>query len=177
MAAYIMSNVKIREANKHDIHDIMKIQRECYPSDLVEPSEVFVDIISDGLCVVAEAYGTMVGFLLAHLSPRDHVHLLHQKPMKMPPTEESTCIFIHDCSVSPGFRGKGIGSAMVATLKRKHEEETACKYMQLMAVNGAQSFWEKNGFTERKDIVMAPEVILNYGGYCSFMDCHLKQSH
>lgn len=158
-----MERVTVRSADIYDIDEIMNVQRQCYDHGLIENDDIFKEILSRGMSLVTECDGKIIGFLVAHMSRRDQVHLLHHKPAKV----FSDVVFIHDMSILPAYWRRGIGKAMMMHFEKTLRENL--HLVQLIAVNGADMFWKKLGFQQRDDIYLSPDVLQNYGGLCTFM--------
>ena len=143
----------IRKATVDDIEGIMRVQRASYTPDLVEPASIFEAIVACGMSYVAtnEENATVVGFLVCHPTIRDTVYALHEPP-EHPPA--SPWAFIHDLSIDPEHRGKGIARKLLAALI---DDARARSFIgiQLIAVHGAEAFWRHMGFRE------APHVRLD----------------
>ena len=159
---------KVRRATLADLEAIMEIQRESYIPELVESRDVFAAIISAGLSHVAIAVTgeEVVGFALAHPSVRDRVHLLHTHVESF---GEWDTLFIHDVSVRPSWRRKGVASALVHRFT--HPEFTHHPQVQCIAMESAIPFWEKQGFRESETVRLDAATLESYGGgACAFME-------
>lgn len=56
-------------------------------------------------------------------------------------------INIHDLAVSPSYRSKGIGEALIAAVEKKAKEENCCKItLEVREDNRARSLYERLGF-------------------------------
>ncbi|MDX1640104.1 MAG: GNAT family N-acetyltransferase [Balneolaceae bacterium] len=57
-------------------------------------------------------------------------------------------INIHDLGVVKGFRGKGIGEALIATVEKKASEENCCKItLEVREDNRARNLYERMDFS------------------------------
>jgi predicted GNAT family N-acyltransferase len=55
------------------------------------------------------------------------------------------CWHIHDCSIDPGFRGKGLGTSLIKqvfTVAQKSNHQR----VQLVSVQNSQMYWHRYGF-------------------------------
>lgn len=150
-----MSNVLVRPARSRDLDAIMRIQEASYSSELVESRDVFESMLRTSW--VAEDDGERVlGFLLAH-----PWHDLENPPRLHRPVNDAlpaACYFLHDLSVDPRHRGRGIASLLVRRSLEAFPDLPLC----LVAVNGtAQTFWKpKHGF--EKISCETPEILESY---------------
>jgi GNAT superfamily N-acetyltransferase len=60
----------------------------------------------------------------------------------------SKTINIHDLAVMPGYRGRGIGQALLASVEKKAAEEKCCKItLEVRQDNRAKKLYERSGFS------------------------------
>jgi ribosomal protein S18 acetylase RimI-like enzyme len=69
------------------------------------------------------------------------------------------CWYIHDLAVAPGSRAAGLGSAAAAILQEVAHEHRMSR-MELTAVPGSESFWERHGFRVTPHL---PDSLESYG--------------
>lgn len=157
-SAYMKNN--IRKACISDMQDILRIQRMCYVPSLLEDEAVFRKIIEQDMSYVAFDLldnQSVVGYALVHGIPNEYA----------PPSLNTTIldasdavdvwnasdvrdvwaghVFIHDVSVAPEWRGKGLASQMVYEIIDRASE---AKSISLTSVQDSQKFWENHGFTK-----------------------------
>jgi predicted N-acetyltransferase YhbS len=165
------TRVLVRDATPADLDAIHRVQAASYSDGLVESREVFSAILARGISLVAvdEASGRLMGFLLAHPSERDAIYMLHHVPTSCDCS--SGVVFVHDMSVLPEARGRGVGAALVRRFLDTHSERSS---VQLMAVNGAEAYWSRFGFERSEQVQMriGDEVVANYCGSCVYMTLH-----
>ena len=151
--------IAFREATLEDLATITNIQTYVYDEDLVESAAIFASIITCSMSVVAidTESDQIIGFLLAHPTKKDYVHLLHHNPPHI--TLPCTTIFLHDMSIMPAYHKKNIGRSMYHYFQSKfHMYEK-----QLVSVNNSYGFWQKLGF-QQKDVAFTE---LHYDNYAS----------
>lgn len=162
--------LRTKAAGIEDTDGIMQIQWRVYPEQLVESRDVIASIVRCGLsCVSTLPNGIVVGALLAHPTLQNQVHLLHEEQEQDKPSRDQSDLkymFIHDTIIHPEFQRRGIGSALVSHLIGKHPKVT----LQLVAVRGADAFWERFGFVRVPDVHLSDSVVANYGGGNSSSD-------
>ena len=139
-----MSDVLVRPARPQDMDAIMRIQEASYSCELVEARDVFQSMLDTSwvACSVNDRE-RVLGFLLAHpWHDLENPPRLH-RPVNDAPTTTS-CYFLHDLSVDPRYRGRGIAAMLVGRMREARPELPLC----LVAVNGtANPFWKaKHGF-------------------------------
>ena len=156
----------VRKATRADLEGIMRVQRSAYDAAHVESERIFGSIIDHGMSFVAIASFEVVGFVLCHPTARDTVYLLHEMPHP-PPSHMAPWVFIHDLSVCEAFRGQGVARKLLHALEL---ESGTGAGIQLMAVHGADTFWERMGFVARIGVHLGEEVTRSYGCTCVFME-------
>lgn len=164
----------IRGATHGDVDAILALQRECYAPELVESEAVFRSIVAFGMSWVAEVSGGgIIGYALVHPAAHgsDEVPALHA-PMHDAPDDVAGDVagkvsFVHDLTVRKAAQHAGVGTALAQHVV-SHPQ--AVSTFTLVAVNGAEPFWERCGFRARSDVTVPDGVRASYGGGpCTFM--------
>ncbi|NTS78477.1 GNAT family N-acetyltransferase [Catenovulum sp. SM1970] len=92
--------------------------------------------------------GLVNGYLLAHpwrgLSPPKLF-----KPL--PDIKTSEYLYLHDMAIKPEFKGKGIGRSLALKLFEVAKNK-GVNCVNLVAVQGAETFWLRMGFKPVKDV-------------------------
>jgi len=155
-------SIKIRPATLSDLAHITEIQNHVYTPDLVESSDIFAGIIAHNMSIVAEdtKINKIIGFLLAHPTELDYVHLLNHHP-SVKISHPGDKIFLHDMSILPSYHKKKIGSSMFDYFKNAHQNST----MQLVSVNNTYKFWQKMGFNVKNSVPLTEEHFQNYASH------------
>jgi GNAT superfamily N-acetyltransferase len=76
--------------------------------------------------------------------------------------DQADCLYLHDLAVDPSLRGKGCGEALTEHALQKAASH-GMERLELVAVQGAQSFWVKFGF-----------VVTPHGATASYGDDAVK---
>ncbi|MGO4715501.1 GNAT family N-acetyltransferase [Bradyrhizobium sp. 2TAF24] len=96
-------------------------------------------------CLVLAAGPELVAYVVSHpwhhLQPPALNSLLGALPAM------SSTYYIHDVALLPQARGSGAGAAVVARLVAQARAEGLAN-LSLVAVNGSQVFWHRQGFAE-----------------------------
>ena len=109
-----------------------------------EPESIYAERLArcpSGCHVLATAQG-IVGYAISHPWLRASPPPLRQPLGALP--AQPDCWYIHDVGVAPGQRG-GTSSAILAHLETI-AHEAGLRVMALVAVDGAQGFWQKQGY-------------------------------
>ncbi|HQP59094.1 MAG TPA: GNAT family N-acetyltransferase [Petrotogaceae bacterium] len=161
--------IKIRGANEHDMDRILEIQSKCFRQGYLESRDsLFSKILSSGdTCILAIAGTEIAGYFFSveadfYEPPvfNSTQHILNSTP---------DCLYLHDLSVDPKFRGMGIGSILLERLHEKAKEKSLNK-LSLIAIDGLVPYWSKNGFSV---VTVIPQklsdCLQSYGKSCTYM--------
>ncbi len=135
----------LRAITPHDWDDILQIQQECYSQLEPEPLGVLQSKwqVSPDSCFVFEFNGNVVGYCLAHPWTMNKPPALYQILTELP---EADTLYLHDIAISSKAQGLGAGSRALAELTQL-AHHLALDNLSLVAVQGADSYWRKMGFT------------------------------
>jgi GNAT superfamily N-acetyltransferase len=137
----------IRNLASEDMDRVLSIQRSCYPPFYHESRETFerlLEIFPEG-CIGSDA-----GYAFVHPWVTNSYVPLNSEYLRLPDAPD--CMYIHDLSVLPEQRGKGAGRKIFfRILELTHEK--GFRYMELVAVQRSEIYWQKLGFKETKEIV------------------------
>lgn len=131
-----------RRLTLDDIADAMAIQAACYPP-LVHDGEVaFASRIkvAPDWCWAVESDGRLDAYLLSHPWPS----MAPPEPDTVLAKAEGEVWYIHDLSVAPHARGRGLARPLLAACLDAH---SAVARSELIAVEGAAPFWERLGWS------------------------------
>lgn len=137
----------IRPADIGDVPDIVALQLLCYGADFHEDAQAFANKITqpDNLCWVAEntENGTLLAYMMSVRATMQHFPCLNMLDYQQPPQGDT--LYLHDMAIAPSARGKGIKHQL---LNQVLQQAQALQLQQalLVAVQGAQPVWEKQGF-------------------------------
>ncbi len=93
--------------------------------------------------LLLEIDGNACGYILSHPWRRGMLPALNALLGAIP--ENADTYYIHDLALLPAARGSGAAAQIVAHLTR-HARAAGFASMSLVAVNGSQGFWERQGF-------------------------------
>lgn len=94
-------------------------------------------------CIVFERDGVVEGFLISHPWYRGAAPKLNQPLGTLPVKPDS--FYLHDIALLPATRGSGAGRAALDYVI-DHVSKTGFAEIALIAVNGADSYWRRQGF-------------------------------
>jgi GNAT superfamily N-acetyltransferase len=122
-------------------------------------------------CFVLEADGAghggrIVGYAFSHPWVKDSVPSLDTFLTALP--DQPTMYFIHDVTLDESMRGQGHAAKIVPVLV---DAARGCglTHMMLVAVNGAEVFWQSFGFSEL-DAALRTSVQERYGARATLME-------
>ena len=87
----------------------------------------------------------IIGYMFSHPWTRHRPPALHQKLGAIP--RDADCWYIHDVAVDPAGRGGGQVRAIIDRVLRD-AAEAGYRIAMLVAVSGADGYWQKLGFTD-----------------------------
>lgn len=155
----------LRKLTLADLPAALAIQAACYPPAIRDGEAAFASRIAlaPGWCWVVEADGRLDAYLLSH-----------PWPTMSPPSPDTVltqvggdCWYIHDLSVAPHARGKGLARPLLAACLDAHPEITRS---ELVAVPGAAPVWSRLGWSEVTDIPAALAAkVARYGAGSVYM--------
>jgi len=152
-----------------DLPGLLAVQRACYRADLVEGAEVFARrLASPAQCslVLAAPDGTVCAYLAAYRSRRGHVTPLHGD---FAPTPGADTLYLHDLAVLPAARGRGLAGVLVAQLLAQARAE-GLAHAALVAVQGAQAWWQAQGFAAHAALAAAQrQRLAGYGPDAAYL--------
>ena len=113
-----------------------------------------------------EKDGVVSGYVLSHPWRRRSPPPIDTRLGAIPAGADSW--YLHDLALLPGARGSGAG-AKVATLLADQAHRDGYKTLALVSVNGSQGFWERQGFSVRRDETLAAKLA-GYGRDAVYME-------
>ena len=148
----------IRGIQSEDWPDIDDIQRLCFPASAIEslPALRSIARAAPRMCMVAEAPGTIAGYLLAHPWSANDLPPLNEPLPTLP--AGASCLFIHDLAIRPSARGTGLAGRMVRRLLTI-ARNSGMTGASLISVQETSEFWARFGFVKQ------PEQTARFRGY------------
>lgn len=142
-----------------DVPQLMLVQQNCYSEDLVESAGVMSQRIAafGQSCWGYFIDQQMAAYLLAYPSVLGRITPL---AAAFPVYPDANCLYLHDMAVSSHFRGQSLAPKLL------HHAITELKKMglqalALVAVQGAEAYWAKQGFVTVTDISAEQQAILD----------------
>lgn len=151
-----------------DLNCVARIQRECYPDELLEPVESFAAklAISPDFCFVAVQQQQVVGYAVAMPWRFGEVPELGSDAYQIPPQSDS--LYIHDIAVSTSTRKLGAARHLLDTVIDAAYTRRLAQ-LCLVAVQGASSYWSRYGFAAMPASVRAQQKLAVYGHGATLM--------
>lgn len=142
-----------------DVPQLMLVQQNCYAEELIESAAVMADRISafPQTCWGYFVDQQMAGYLLAYPSVLGSITPL---AAAFPVYQKANCLYLHDMAISSDFRGQSLAPKLLA-----HASTEARKFglsaLALVAVQGAEGYWVKQGFIKVTNISAEQQAILD----------------
>ena len=159
----------IQKIKKTNWSNILKIQSEAYQEVGPENLDVLKSKweASPETCFVCLSnQGKVLGYLLSH--PWNEVEL-PKLFEPLPNIQGGEHLYLHDMAISSESKGQGLGRAMMKKLFEVAQRK-GIKTISLVAVQGAESFWEILDFR----VVIGAEICSSYGENAVLMEKVLK---
>ena len=153
---------QIRPLRPADLDGVLRVQLACYGKGFVEPAEVYRRrIASSAQCslVAADAGGAVLAYLAAY---RSRLHAITPLHGDFAQAGDSDTLYLHDMAVAPAHAGQGMAGALLRAA-RAQAAAWGPRYSALVAVQGAQAYWERHGY--RLHGQLPPEQLQRLRGY------------
>jgi GNAT superfamily N-acetyltransferase len=146
-----MNDMSIRPIYATDWPAIMAIQAQCYVELAPESLGVMQSKwrTSPTSCVVFERQGRVLAYALVHPWQRGDAPSLNTE---ISGQIDANCWYLHDMAIAPNAQGMGIGKQLFTYVVNQAKALTV-KGIGLVAVQGAQTYWQQQGF--KADITSA----------------------
>ena len=138
----------IRTMTLADLDLVLTIQRRCYPEAYHEPMAAFENKLqrSPGSAWLAMSGENALAYLVTLPVDAAHFPALHGADWVPPP--RATWLYLHDLAVDPSHRGSGAGQRLVEQ-SLMHARASGLQGLALVAVQGSQPYWVRQGFQAR----------------------------
>jgi len=133
----------IRPVNESELVDVIRLQDSVYPVSHQEPINTFESMLRvypQGSLVAVDQ--GIIGYLFFHPGLMDEVQSLCSE-LKLPLNPD--CMYLHDLVVSHECRGLGVSDSLLQACYITSLSE-GFNELRLVAVYGAESFWQRIGF-------------------------------
>ena len=159
--------VIVRPLEHTDLPAALAIQSQSYPAFLREDEAAFASrlSLSASHCLAATRDGVLIGYLLAYGWPSEGPSPIGTI---LATDGASEVLFVHDLASLPEAQGSGVGR----TLAMRAFELAALNGLgeaQLIAVEGAASYWRRLGFAEAATSDKLAAAIAQYGSDARWM--------
>lgn len=128
-----------------DLDMVLAIQQRCYPQAYHEPLAAFENKLrqSPKSAWLAVSGETPLAYLLTLPVDEAHFPALHAADWTPPP--RAKWLYLHDLAVDPDHRGAGAGQRLVEQALG-HARSCGLDGLALVAVQGSQPYWARQGF-------------------------------
>jgi GNAT superfamily N-acetyltransferase len=155
-----------------DVPQLMLVQQNCYSEDLVESATVMANRISafTHTCWGYFIDQQMAGYLLAYPSVLGSITPL---AAAFPVYQKANCLYLHDMAISSDFRGQSLAPQLLAHATTE-AKKLGLQALALVAVQGAEGYWAKQGFVTVTNITAEQQAILDT--YLPEIACYMTYS-
>ena len=142
-----------------DVPLLMLVQQNCYSEELVESATVMAHRISafSQTCWGYFVDQQLAGYLLAYPSVLGSITPL---AAAFPLYQNTNCLYLHDMAISSDFRGQSLAPALLANASTE-AKKLGLEALALVAVQGAEGYWAKQGFVKVREISAEQQAILD----------------
>ncbi|MBU1619798.1 MAG: GNAT family N-acetyltransferase [Gammaproteobacteria bacterium] len=142
-----------------DLPQLMVVQQDCYSEELVESAAVMSERIAafSQTCWGYFMDAQMAGYLLAYPSVLGSITPL---AAAFPLYQNANCLYLHDMAISADFRGQSLAPELLKHATAE-AEKMRLQALALVAVQGAEGYWAKQGFVKVMDITKKQQAILD----------------
>lgn len=151
----------LRGLREADLPALMALQAQAYGAGYVEPAAAMAQrlaITPDTVWGLFDGADRLRAYLLAYRSQAGCVAALHQP---FAPAAQPGALYLHDLAVHPDAAGRGLGPRLLAPALALARAEGLAG-LGLVAVQGSQGFWRRQGFAPR---ALAPRQRAQLAGY------------
>ncbi|MGL3819774.1 GNAT family N-acetyltransferase [Sphingopyxis sp. R3-92] len=133
-----------RPMRADDLPTVVRIS-DVVHGEFTEPLETFADRLAHypAGCAILERDGEALGYLISHPWPRDAAP--PKLGVRMAAIPASDSYYLHDIALLPAARGTGAGATATAFVVHQAQAE-GCRDVRLVAIQGADSYWHRQGF-------------------------------
>lgn len=131
---------------EHHLDGVQAVQQRAYARDLWETTAVLgqKQQLSARTCfVICSPEEQVVAYIFSHPWSDRAIPKLNSALTALP--EHSTVLYIHDLAVDPDWHGRRLAQQLISAVEQA-AHELALMVVALVAVQGAQSFWQRQGF-------------------------------
>lgn len=166
------SAVIVRSLTHSNLAAALAIQSQSYPPFLLEDEGAFASRLdlTASYCLAATRGGVLIAHLLAYGWPSEA-----PSPVGtiLSPDAASEVLFIHDLASLSEAQGSGIGRTL-ATRAFELAAQEGLRNAQLIAVDGAASYWQSLGFVEATVADELATAVVQYGRDARWMTREIR---
>lgn len=154
-----------------DLALVLAIQQRCYPPAYHEPVAAFENKLrqSPSSAWLAVSGEQTLAYLVTLPVDEAHFPALHGAGWTPPP--QAKWLYLHDLAVDPSHRGSGAGQRLVEQAFG-HARRCGLEGLALVAVQGSQPYWTRQGFRAQEVRHAAlREQLRSFGEHACFMVC------
>ncbi|WP_020399330.1 GNAT family N-acetyltransferase [Kordiimonas gwangyangensis] len=154
---------QMTEADMQQVIDLAAVIHLDHPEDddvIIERRTFFPEA-----CLVLEGDGGLHGYTLVHPVEFEKPPALNALIGKAP--VQTDIVHIHDIALAPEARGTGASGKAIEIIVEK-ATDAGFKQISIVAVNGTEPFWEKQGFRHHTSEKLAKKLA-SYDGTASYM--------
>lgn len=162
----------ISSIHPDDWNAIYAVQQNAYTD--IEPETI--DVLKSKweltpeTCFVSHCEkGHIQAYVLAHRWAGNKPPKLFKPVEKNAALQQADGLYLHDMAVHERAKGQRVGQKLVKAVLAQ-ARSLGVKRISLVAVQGADTFWQKQGFTPCKDT----EICASYGDDAVFMQLELQ---
>lgn len=135
----------IRTLTLNDLSALLALQAQVYPAHLNESEKVMHNRLQHfaSTCWGAFEGDTLQGYLLAYPSNLGYISPLGADFSN---AAEPNTLYLHDMAISQASQGRGLARELLAKASG-FSTQAAFSQMALVAVQGAEGYWSKQGFS------------------------------
>lgn len=128
-----------------DLGLVLAIQQRCYPPAYHEPLAAFENKLrqAPGSAWLAVSGRHTLAYLVTLPVDEAHFPALHAACWAPPP--QAKWLYLHDLAVDPPHRGSGAGRRLIEQALG-HARAQGTEGLALVAVQGSQPYWARQGF-------------------------------
>ncbi len=143
----------------HHLPALMLVQQDCYSDDLVEAAAVMADRIIEfeQSCWGYFSGQQLAGYLLSYPSKLGKITPL---AAHFPQYQQADCLYLHDMAIASAFRGQSLAPLLLNHAKAQ-AQSMDLHALALVAVQGAEGYWAKQGFVKVADVSPEQQAILD----------------
>jgi len=145
-----MMTTQIRPLTDRDLDALMALQAQCYSAELNESHLVMANRLAhfSETCWGVFSGPQLVAYLLSYPSQQGLISALGSDFKRVPAAD---VLYLHDMAVSGLHRGAGL-AALLLTQARSYASSHQFRGLALVAVQGAERYWARQGFVQQHQL-------------------------